>query len=76
MSNGKFLAGVITGLGAGTLLGILFAPDKGSKTRKKIIKACSRTTEEAKVNLHDVVRRNKEKLQQHAEETDLNSAVM
>lgn len=36
-NNGKIVLGVLAGLAAGALLGILFAPDKGSETRKKII---------------------------------------
>jgi len=36
MSTGKIVLGVIAGLAAGSLLGVLFAPDKGSTTRKKI----------------------------------------
>jgi len=36
MSSGKVLLGVIAGATAGALIGILFAPDKGSNTRKKI----------------------------------------
>jgi gas vesicle protein len=38
MSSGKVLLGVLAGLAVGATLGILFAPDKGSKTRKKIQK--------------------------------------
>jgi gas vesicle protein len=36
MSKGKVFLGVLAGVAAGALLGVLFAPDKGSKTRKKI----------------------------------------
>lgn len=38
MDNGntKFLAGLAAGLGIGTVLGILLAPEKGSETYKKI----------------------------------------
>jgi len=38
MSTGKVLLGVLAGVAAGALLGILFAPDKGTVTRKKISK--------------------------------------
>jgi gas vesicle protein len=38
MSSGKVLLGVMAGLAAGALIGILFAPEKGSVTRKKISK--------------------------------------
>ena len=38
MSSGKVFLGVLAGLAAGALLGILFAPEKGSVTRKKISK--------------------------------------
>jgi gas vesicle protein len=37
MSSGKILLGVLAGVAAGALLGILFAPEKGSVTRTKIM---------------------------------------
>lgn len=36
MSFGKVLLGVLAGVSAGAVLGILFAPDKGTSTRSKI----------------------------------------
>ncbi|MFW5831035.1 MAG: YtxH domain-containing protein [Prolixibacteraceae bacterium] len=38
MSTVKVLLGVVAGAAAGALAGILFAPEKGSKTRKKILR--------------------------------------
>jgi gas vesicle protein len=36
MSSGKVVMGVLAGIAVGALLGVLFAPDKGSETRKKM----------------------------------------
>ncbi len=36
MSNSKMIAGILAGAAVGAILGVLFAPDKGSDTRRKI----------------------------------------
>jgi gas vesicle protein len=36
MSSGKVLLGLLAGVATGALLGVLFAPEKGATTRKKI----------------------------------------
>lgn len=38
MNTGKVLLGLLAGIAAGATLGILFAPDSGASTRKKISK--------------------------------------
>jgi gas vesicle protein len=38
MSKGKVLLGVLAGVAIGAALGVLFAPDKGWNTRKRITK--------------------------------------
>ena len=38
MNTGKVLLGVLAGVAAGALIGILFAPAKGSRTRRRILR--------------------------------------
>lgn len=47
-STGKMLMGVIIGAAVGAIAGILFAPDKGSVTRKKISDKAQETGENIK----------------------------
>ena len=48
MGKGNTFAGLLAGLGIGTALGILFAPEKGSETRKKIANKGKNTLDEVK----------------------------
>lgn len=52
MNTGKLVLGFLAGIAAGTALGILFAPDKGSATRKKI----SRKGEDSLEDLNDKIK--------------------
>jgi gas vesicle protein len=36
MGAGKVVMGIVAGLAAGTAVGMLFAPDKGTETRRKL----------------------------------------
>jgi len=47
-STGKMLAGLIIGAAAGVVAGILFAPEKGSVTRRKIADKAKETGENLK----------------------------
>jgi len=40
MRTGKVVIGTLAGLATGAIAGILFAPDKGSKTRQQIVEKC------------------------------------
>ena len=47
-SSSKILVAAITGIAAGTVLGLLFAPDKGSATRKRILDTASDVSDKIK----------------------------
>ncbi|HEX2969143.1 MAG TPA: YtxH domain-containing protein [Bacteroidales bacterium] len=48
----KIIVGVLSGVAAGVILGILFAPHKGSKTRRLIAEKGGELTEELKNKFH------------------------
>ena len=55
MSNTKATLGIIAGVAIGALAGILFAPEKGSETRKKIATNTNDLAESAKSSFNDFV---------------------
>jgi gas vesicle protein len=55
MSNGKVVLGVLAGIAAGAILGILFAPDKGCETRKKIAKKGNDVADDLKNKVTDLI---------------------
>ena len=38
MRNSKVLLGVVAGIAVGAALGVIFAPEKGSRTRRRLIR--------------------------------------
>ncbi len=56
MGSGKVLLGVLAGVAVGATLGILFAPDKGSNTRKKISSKADDYSEELEEQFNDFIK--------------------
>ena len=55
MSSSKILVGFLAGAAVGALAGILFAPDKGSNTRKKISSKTGDITDSVKNSFNDFI---------------------
>lgn len=55
MKNDKALLGLIGGIAAGAILGILFAPDKGTATRKKIKNKSADYADDLKVKFDSAI---------------------
>lgn len=55
MSKGNTLVGLLAGLATGAALGILFAPEKGSDTRKKIANKSKDSLEDLKNKYNDAI---------------------
>ena len=55
MNAGKIITGILIGAAVGAVLGVLFAPDKGSTTRKKISQKASDFSDSIKEKFTDMV---------------------
>ena len=55
MGSGKVLLGVLAGVAVGATLGILFASDKGSTTRKKISRKADDYSEELEEKFNEFI---------------------
>ncbi|MGQ7944472.1 YtxH domain-containing protein [Flavobacterium sp. WC2509] len=63
MSTGKVVLGTVAGLAVGGILGILFAPEKGSITRQQIADKGHDYAEELKSKYNSIADTLKEKIQ-------------
>lgn len=68
MSSGKVILGVLAGLAAGAVLGILFAPDSGVNTRKKIVRKSEEYIDDIKEKFNEFVDHVAEKVEKAKEE--------
>ncbi|HSO86764.1 MAG TPA: YtxH domain-containing protein [Draconibacterium sp.] len=68
MSSGKVLLGVLAGVAAGALVGILFAPEKGSTTRRKIVSKGEEYVDDLKEKFGEFVDKVAEKFETAKEE--------
>ena len=55
MKNSDVVVGILGGLAVGAILGVLFAPDKGSNTRRKIAEKGNDLKDNLKGNFNDFV---------------------
>lgn len=55
MKSGNVLLGVLAGVAAGALMGILLAPDKGTKTRKQLLNKGEDFADELKEKYDELV---------------------
>jgi gas vesicle protein len=70
MSKGKLIAGILVGAAAGALIGVLFAPDKGSETRKKIMRKGEDYKDVVNEKFNDIMDKSSEKFDSMKEKVD------
>lgn len=62
-NGGKLVSALLLGAAVGSLIGILFAPDKGSETRKKISSKGNELTDAVKEKFDAIVEKFKKEVE-------------
>jgi gas vesicle protein len=70
MNAGKLVVSVVTGVAVGAILGVLFAPDKGSSTRSKISKKSGDLTDDLERKFNKFVDKFSKKFEKLQDEAD------
>ena len=70
-NNGKMIAALLIGAAVGGALGLIFAPDKGSETRKKIIAGGEDLTNSIKDKFDDLLCEVKKEVEQMKEKAGI-----
>lgn len=70
MSNRKIIISALAGLAIGGIIGILFAPEKGSRTRRRIIDKSEDYVDDLKEKLKDTLDNMKAKYDKAVQNTE------
>lgn len=70
MRIGRIIFGILGAIGVGAILGVLFAPDKGSVTRAKLSKKTNEFSDDFNSKLTDVVDTVNKKMEAFKEEAN------
>ena len=68
MKSGKVALGVLAGLAIGSILGILFAPDSGKRTRNKIMRSGEDLADSVKDKFDQLITKGKNKYEEFKKE--------
>lgn len=70
MNSGKIVLGILASIGVGALIGIVFAPQKGSKTGRKMMKKGENYLDDVKSQLDELLNKSTDKIEQTWKENE------